>query len=56
MLINNAGILRDVSFKNMTDQDWDLIIKVHVKGPYKVRIWSYEGNYCLREIADITLS
>lgn len=36
VLLNNAGILRDVSFKNMTDQDWDLVIKVHVKGAYKV--------------------
>ncbi|KAK0511284.1 hypothetical protein JMJ35_005857 [Cladonia borealis] len=35
ILLNNAGILRDVSFKNMTDADWDLIIKVHVKGSYK---------------------
>lgn len=35
ILLNNAGILRDVSFKNMTDADWDLIIKVHVKGAYK---------------------
>lgn len=35
ILINNAGILRDVSFKNMTDQDWDLVVKVHVKGSYK---------------------
>lgn len=36
VLINNAGILRDISFKNMKDEDWDLIIKVHVKGAYKV--------------------
>ncbi|KAL9045860.1 MAG: hypothetical protein Q9214_001174 [Letrouitia sp. 1 TL-2023] len=36
VLLNNAGILRDVSFKNMTDDDWDLIIRVHVKGAYKV--------------------
>ncbi|KAH6660722.1 Fox2 protein [Truncatella angustata] len=35
ILINNAGILRDVSFKNMSDNDWDLIMKVHVKGAYK---------------------
>ena len=35
VLINNAGILRDVSFKNMKDQDWDLIFKVHVRGAYK---------------------
>ncbi|KAL2047003.1 hypothetical protein N7G274_001021 [Stereocaulon virgatum] len=35
VLLNNAGILRDVSFKNMSDADWDLVIKVHVKGAYK---------------------
>ncbi|KAL1954430.1 hypothetical protein VTO42DRAFT_1200 [Malbranchea cinnamomea] len=35
VLINNAGILRDISFKNMKDIDWDLIQKVHVFGSYK---------------------
>ncbi|KAK9417724.1 hypothetical protein SUNI508_01481 [Seiridium unicorne] len=35
VLINNAGILRDISFKNMSDNDWDLVMKVHVKGAYK---------------------
>lgn len=35
ILLNNAGILRDVSFKNIKDQDWDLIVQVHVKGAYK---------------------
>ncbi|KAI1470656.1 NAD(P)-binding protein [Daldinia caldariorum] len=35
ILLNNAGILRDVSFKNMTDQDWDLVMKVHIRGSYK---------------------
>lgn len=38
ILINNAGILRDVSFKNMKDIDWDLINMVHVYGSYKVRL------------------
>ena len=38
ILLNNAGILRDVSFKNMKDQDWDLINRVHTYGAYKVRI------------------
>ena len=43
ILINNAGILRDISFKNMTDADWDLIYKVHVRGPYKCAraAWPY---------------
>ncbi|KAG8531601.1 bifunctional hydroxyacyl-CoA dehydrogenase/enoyl-CoA hydratase fox2 [Bacidia gigantensis] len=35
ILINSAGILRDVAFKNMSDLDWDLVMKVHVKGAYK---------------------
>lgn len=37
ILINNAGILRDVSLKNMQDKDWDLIMAVHINGAYKVR-------------------
>lgn len=35
ILINNAGILRDISFKNMQDKDWDLINQVHIYGAYK---------------------
>lgn len=34
ILVNNAGILRDKSFTKMTDQDWDLVFAVHVKGAY----------------------
>ncbi|CAI5453925.1 unnamed protein product [Caenorhabditis angaria] len=43
IVINNAGILRDVSFVKMTDLDWDLIFKVHVKGAYSVTkaAWPY---------------
>jgi len=43
ILINNAGILRDISFKNITDKDWDLIIAVHVRGSYKCAraAWPY---------------
>ncbi|HEX5064230.1 MAG TPA: SDR family NAD(P)-dependent oxidoreductase [Kofleriaceae bacterium] len=36
ILINNAGILRDVSFQKMTQADWDLVYKIHVFGTYKV--------------------
>jgi 3-hydroxyacyl-CoA dehydrogenase/3a,7a,12a-trihydroxy-5b-cholest-24-enoyl-CoA hydratase len=35
VLVNNAGILRDVSFVKMTEQDWNLIDKVHVYGAFK---------------------
>lgn len=34
ILINNAGILRDVSFQKMKQEDWDLINKVHLFGAY----------------------
>ena len=36
ILINNAGILRDKSFMKMTEEDWDIIIAVHLKGTYNV--------------------
>jgi NAD(P)-dependent dehydrogenase (short-subunit alcohol dehydrogenase family) len=36
IVINNAGILRDVSFQKMKELDWDLIMKVHLKGAYSV--------------------
>jgi len=49
ILINNAGILRDVSFLKMTDNDWDLVYKVHLRGAYKCSkaAWPYmrEQNY-----------
>ncbi|KAL0954852.1 hypothetical protein HGRIS_003791 [Hohenbuehelia grisea] len=34
ILINNAGILRDKGFKNMSDKEWDQITEVHLKGAY----------------------
>ncbi len=33
-LIANAGILRDKSFKNMTNEMWDIVINVHLRGTY----------------------
>ena len=32
VLVNNAGILRDRSCANMTEQEWDAVIRVHLKG------------------------
>ena len=32
VLINNAGILRDKMFVNMTEADWDDVVRVHLKG------------------------
>lgn len=36
IVVNNAGILRDVIFHKMTDDDWDAVIKVHLYGSYYV--------------------
>lgn len=34
VLINNAGILRDRMLTNMTEQEWDAVIQVHLKGTF----------------------
>src|SRR5438132_4598887 len=36
IVVNNAGILRDTSFAKMTQEDWDLIYKVHILGAFRV--------------------
>src|SRR3954469_9910225 len=32
VLVNNAGILRDRVLVNMTEQEWDAVVQVHLKG------------------------
>jgi NAD(P)-dependent dehydrogenase (short-subunit alcohol dehydrogenase family) len=34
VLVNNAGILRDRTIVNMTDAEWDDVIKVHLRGHF----------------------
>jgi len=34
ILVNNAGILRDRMIFNMTEEDWDLVMDVHLKGTF----------------------
>ena len=43
IVVNNAGILRDRSFKKLSDQDWYSVIKVHLDGARKVTqaAWPY---------------
>jgi len=56
ILINNAGILRDVSFAKMTDKDWNLIFDVHVKGAYKTTkaAWPYMRENRYGRIVNVT--
>ena len=48
-VINNAGILRDKSFANITEEEFSLIIEVHLKGTYFVTQPAFkimkENNY-----------
>ncbi|MGA9049356.1 MAG: SDR family NAD(P)-dependent oxidoreductase [Dehalococcoidia bacterium] len=34
ILVNNAGILRDRMLFNMTEEEWDLVIKIHLYGTF----------------------
>ena len=36
VVVNNAGILRDKSFANTTEDLWDIVVSVHLKGTYCV--------------------
>uniref|UniRef100_F6ZEV4 Peroxisomal multifunctional enzyme type 2 n=1 Tax=Ornithorhynchus anatinus TaxID=9258 RepID=F6ZEV4_ORNAN len=36
IVINNAGILRDRSFVRISDHDWDIIHRVHLRGSFQV--------------------
>jgi NAD(P)-dependent dehydrogenase (short-subunit alcohol dehydrogenase family) len=40
VLINNAGILRDRMLVNMTEEEWDQVIKVHLKGTFAPTRWA----------------
>lgn len=52
-VINNAGNLRDVIFHKMTQEDWDVVINVHLKGSFNVsraaatHFRNQEGGVCV---------
>jgi NAD(P)-dependent dehydrogenase (short-subunit alcohol dehydrogenase family) len=43
ILVNNAGILRDKTFANTSEADWDAVMAVHLKGAYcaTMPVWSW---------------
>ncbi|OSI30601.1 SDR family NAD(P)-dependent oxidoreductase [Bradyrhizobium canariense] len=43
ILICNAGILRDRTFAKISEEDWDLVTKVHLKGTYccTLPVWKW---------------
>jgi NAD(P)-dependent dehydrogenase (short-subunit alcohol dehydrogenase family) len=58
ILINNAGILRDVSFAKMTEKDFDLVMMIHAKGTYATckAAWSYMRDQNYGRIVNVTSS
>lgn len=40
VLVNNAGILRDRMLTNMSEQEWDAVINVHLKGTFAPARWA----------------
>jgi len=40
VLVNNAGILRDRMLTNMTPEEWDAVINVHLRGTFAPARWA----------------
>jgi NAD(P)-dependent dehydrogenase (short-subunit alcohol dehydrogenase family) len=47
ILVCNAGILRDKTFANTSEADWDAVIRVHLKGTYccALPVWRYMKDH-----------
>jgi NAD(P)-dependent dehydrogenase (short-subunit alcohol dehydrogenase family) len=42
VLVNNAGILRDRMLVNMTEAEWDAVIRVHLRGTFAPTRWAVD--------------
>jgi NAD(P)-dependent dehydrogenase (short-subunit alcohol dehydrogenase family) len=40
IVVNNAGILRDRVLVNMTEEEWDAVVEVHMKGHFVPTRWA----------------
>ncbi|HEV3328367.1 MAG TPA: SDR family oxidoreductase [Acidimicrobiales bacterium] len=40
VLVNNAGILRDRMLVNMTIEEWDAVVRVHLRGTFSPTRWA----------------
>lgn len=40
VVVNNAGILRDRMIVNMTESEWDDVVRVHLKGTFNMTRWA----------------
>ncbi|HEV2365264.1 MAG TPA: SDR family NAD(P)-dependent oxidoreductase [Caulobacteraceae bacterium] len=58
ILVNNAGILRDRTFANMSEAEWDAVVRVHLKGAYCVTlpVWRYMKDNGVKGVIVLTSS
>jgi NAD(P)-dependent dehydrogenase (short-subunit alcohol dehydrogenase family) len=58
ILVNNAGILRDKTFANTSEADWDAVIRVHLKGAYCVTlpVWTWMKDHGTKGVIVMTSS
>jgi NAD(P)-dependent dehydrogenase (short-subunit alcohol dehydrogenase family) len=58
ILVSNAGILRDKTFANTSEADWDAVIKVHLKGAYCVTlpVWRWMKDNAVKGVIVLTSS
>ena len=40
VVVNNAGFLRDRMFVNASEEEWDAVVRVHMKGHFAVSRWA----------------
>jgi len=58
ILVNNAGILRDRTFANMSEAEWDAVVRVHLKGAYCVTwpVWNWMKDNAVKGVIVMTSS
>ncbi|MGH6987587.1 MAG: SDR family NAD(P)-dependent oxidoreductase [Caulobacteraceae bacterium] len=58
ILVNNAGILRDKTFANTSEADWDAVVKVHLKGAFCVTlpVWRWMKDNAVKGVIVFTSS
>jgi len=56
IIVNNAGILRDKSLRKMSEEDWTLIYKVHMRGCYTITkaAWPHMNTQKYGRVVNIT--
>jgi NAD(P)-dependent dehydrogenase (short-subunit alcohol dehydrogenase family) len=58
ILVNNAGILRDRTFANTAEAEWDAVVRVHLKGAYCVTrpVWNWMKDNAVKGVIVLTSS